>query len=183
MRTALRTAAPPRRRPGSSHRPLAPPPRRRSALAPPPCRGHPFPRRRGFPCGGAMTTQRHGTNRATGPLPRGTLHPAAPRRTGKHRGSCGDPPGPLQEICRLLAQTLQGIWPAPRAITVISTTLPGGYLGGMGRGCHLATSLRALDEWRPICRYCRRRLREFKGLDDWSRERKFRVLCATCLRE
>lgn len=130
-----------------------------------------------------MTTPRHGTDHTTATLPYGVLYPAAPRRPRTPGGPRGDAPGPLQEIRRVVARTLQGIRPAPRAIAVISSTLPGGYPGGMGRGCHLATPLRALDEWRPICRYCRRRPREFKGLDDWSRERRFRVLCAPCLRE
>ncbi len=130
-----------------------------------------------------MTTQRPGTDHATGPLPPGSLHPAATGRPRTRRGPRKGPPGPLQEIRRLRARILQGIGTAPRGIPVLSSTLPGRYLVGMGRGCHLVTPLRAFDRWRPICPYCRKRSREYKGLDDWSRERKFRVLCAPCLRE
>ena len=47
----------------------------------------------------------------------------------------------------------------------------------------IPTPLRALDPWPRTCPRCRRRTRQYKGVDRRSGDRLYRMLCAPCARE
>jgi len=76
----------------------------------------------------------------------------------------------------------------------------GRTVAGWGRGCHfrksrsdlervqlctmneVPTPLRALDPWKRRCPRCRRRTRQYQGVDRPSGDRRYAMLCAPCAR-
>ncbi len=47
----------------------------------------------------------------------------------------------------------------------------------------LREAIRELDRDAPICHYCHRRPRQYKGLNRWTGCRDYRMLCARCQRD
>lgn len=128
------------------------------------------------------TSDAPGSDRPACRVPGATRVGPAGSSGGASESPARVPPGSLASSTGCPAVT--PVWPravSPGAPAARSCLTPG-YLVCLGGGDHPWIPLRVLDRAPRRCPLCRCRNRQYKGVDQWTRDRELRLLCGPCQR-